>query len=97
MSKNPLHKSGDHSDTNHMLLEARLVAGSKLTSDISHPPASYKEGVSFPGGTQQKERDAESVHGNHKHRVASSVGVISLNYMFICGELDGFDNIAVFI
>lgn len=43
-----------------MLLEARLVAGSKLTSDISHPPASYKEGVSFPGGTQQKERDAVS-------------------------------------
>lgn len=38
-------------DTNHMLLEARLVAGSKLTRDKSHPLASYKEGVSFPEKT----------------------------------------------
>lgn len=39
-------------NTNHTLLEARLVAGSKLTKDMSHPPASYNEGVSFPGEKQ---------------------------------------------
>lgn len=42
-----VEKSGQR-DTNHTLLEARLVAGSKLTSDMSQPAASYNEGVSFP-------------------------------------------------
>ena len=40
-----------------MLLEARLVAGSKLTRDMSQPAASYREGVNFPGrqaGTHSK-------------------------------------------
>lgn len=82
-------------DTNHMLLEARLVAGSKLTRDISHPPTSYKEGVSFPGIKKQKEqeREAKSLHGNHKQTVTLSVGIISLNYMFTRRELDGVGNI----
>lgn len=34
--------------TYHTLFDARLVAGSKLTKDMSHPPTSYKEGVIFP-------------------------------------------------
>lgn len=53
------HTSVQNFITNHMLLEARLVAGSKLTRDMSHPPASYKEGVSFPGETEK--RRAQSV------------------------------------
>ncbi len=71
-------------DTYHTLLEARLVAGSKLTRDMSHPPTSYKEGVSFPGKNKQQEREAKSVHRNDKQRVTLSVGIISLDYMFTC-------------
>lgn len=82
--------------TNHTLLEARLVAGSKLTRDMSHPPASYKEGVSFPGLNMMREREAQSVHCNHKQSVTLSVGIISLNNMFTRRELDGFGNITVF-
>lgn len=46
---------------------------------------------------REREREAESVHGNQKQRVTSSVGIMSLNYMFTCRKLDGFDDITVFI
>lgn len=58
-------KKGNYDvDTNHTLLEARLVAGSKFTKERSHPAASYKEGVSFParerGGAQSDHRKPQA-------------------------------------
>lgn len=94
-----IRRSVPQFDTNHTLLEARLVAGSKLTRDMSHPPTSYKEGVSFPGRKtkQSKDRGRKSDRGNHEPGVILSVGIISLNFMFACRELNIFGNIAAFI
>lgn len=67
LKTNNTNKMNCQFDTNHTLLEARLVTLSKLPRPMSHPRTSYREGVSVPGKRTHKTRGRnKSVHGSHK-------------------------------
>lgn len=53
LKSNNTNKMNCQFDTNHTLLEARLVTLSKLPRPMSHPRTSYREGVSVPGKNKQ--------------------------------------------
>lgn len=88
LKTNNTNKMNCQFDTNHTLLEARLVILSKLPRPMSHPRTSYREGVSVPGKRNTQNKREKQVSPWKSQAMSDSVcGNNLINYMFTWRKL----------